>query len=121
MLRGERGRRLSLAEVATLCAGSNRHAAVLRTITVGELCSAAKQPSLPPPKLSDEALVLAIQQMFEASPDTWFASSDVRRRFGIPRWTALKHLGALVKRNALEKRGKKSGTRYRLAPRSEPR
>ena len=61
-----------------------------------------------------EALEHTVMRVFRAAEDEWFSSGFFVRYLGLERWTAQKICGELADKGLLERRGRTSGTRYRL-------
>ena len=55
-----------------------------------------------------------IIRVFERCSQEWLSSGFFARNMGLPRWTAQAELARLADTGLLERKGKTSGTRYRL-------
>jgi hypothetical protein len=84
----------------------------LAEITVLDLTQPASQTSLLPRGSSIEDAVLHV---FERLPSQWLTSGFFIRHLALQRWTAQALLAELAERGLLERDGKTSGTKYRLA------
>jgi DNA-binding IclR family transcriptional regulator len=64
----------------------------------------------------------AVMRVFQLLPHAWLSSGFFVRHVGLERWTAQGLLAELADRGWLERKGKTSGTRYRLPARlADPR
>jgi hypothetical protein len=61
-----------------------------------------------------ETIEHAVMRVFRAAEDQWFSSGFFVRHLGLNRWTAQSICGELAHAGLLERRGRTSGTRYRL-------
>jgi hypothetical protein len=104
---------LTLARLDVLLRG--RHGEDLAEITIENLSEAVLRRTIwlePGQSIED-----AVMHVFRLRPTEWFSSGFFIHHMGLERWTAQGLLAALAERGWLERRGKTSGTRYRLAAR----
>jgi hypothetical protein len=108
---------LTLARLDELL-GSRKYGDDLARLTIEELLE-------PPPRATTidlgEPIEAAVLRVFRAQPETWLTSGFFTRHLDLRRWTAQSVLAELAEHGLLVRRGKTSGTRYRLAPRSRAR
>lgn len=107
------GATLTIDRLNALLLGT--HGEDLGEITIHELAQPTPQSSLLPRGNSIEDAVMLV---FERLPSRWLTSGFFIRHMGLQRWTAQALLAKLAERGLLERDGKTSGTRYRLAARS---
>jgi hypothetical protein len=92
-----------------------RHGEDLAQLTVAQLTEATPRGTIwlrPGQPVED-----AVMHVFRLRGAEWFSSSFFVRHLGLRRWTAQKLLAELADRGWLRRKGKTSGTRYRLAAR----
>ena len=94
---------------------SEPYGEALAELTV-ETIQAWSDEGVPLGERRDETPREAIMRVFEGSPRRWLTSGFFIRHVGLARWTAQSELARLAELGLLEREGKKSSTRYRLAP-----
>lgn len=99
---------MSLAQLFELV-GDSAYAEDLRELRLAELFAATG-----PPVPMHGPTSHAVMRVFCLLGDEWLASSYFVRNLGLRRWTAQKICAELAERGLLERRGRTSGTRYRL-------
>ena len=100
--------RLTVDRVATLLA-DDTYGSILADLTLDEIRAMGGS------ELSFAWDGDAIIRVFERCSQEWLSSGVFARNMGMPRWTAQAELARLAGAGLLERKGKTSGTRYRLA------
>jgi hypothetical protein len=114
-LRQQRGA-LTLARLDELLS-SRKYGDDLARLTIEELLELPRATTID----LGESAEAAVLRVFRAQPETWLTSGFFTRHLDLRRWTAQSVLAELAEHGLLVRRGKTSGTRYRLAPRSRAR
>lgn len=87
----------------------------LRTLLSGPYAADVAQASLGEVlTTTDEVDAKILGYLRGFPPGTWLGSGQVQRDLHLNRWTAQAKLGQLAERGLLERKGRTSGTRYRL-------
>jgi hypothetical protein len=107
---------LTLARLDELL-GSRKYGDDLARLTIEELLELPRTTTID----LGEPIEAAVLRVFRAQPETWLSSGFFTRHLDLPRWTAQSILAKLAEHGLLVRRGKTSGTRYRLATRSRAR
>ena len=101
--------RLTVDRVAKLL-NDDKFGSLLAELTLDEVRARETEPTC---VLDGD--VNAIVRVFERCSQEWLSSGFFARNMGLPRWTAQAELARLADAGVLERKGKTSGTRYRLA------
>ena len=101
--------RLTVDRVETLLA-DDKYGSILGELTIDEIRARETEPAR---VLAGD--VDAIVRVFEGCSQEWLSSGFFARYMGLQRWTAQAELAKLADAGILERKGKTSGTRYRLA------
>jgi hypothetical protein len=92
-----------------------RHGEDLAQLTIAQLTKATPRGTIwlaPGQPIED-----TVMDVFRVRAAEWFSSGFFVRHMGLRRWTAQKLLAEFADRGWLRRKGKTSGTRYRLAAR----
>jgi hypothetical protein len=108
---------LTLERVALLL--KSTHGGDLADVTIRHICTVEPRRSIWLD--SSGSIEDAVMRGFQLLPHAWLSSSFFVRHVGLERWTAQSLLAELADRGWLERRGKTSGTRYRLSRLPDPR
>ena len=100
--------RLTVDRVATLLA-DDTYGSTLAELTIDEIRAMAELP------IVWDGDPNTIIRVFERCSQEWLSSGFFARNMGLPRWTAQAELARLADAGILDRKGKTSGTRYRLA------
>ena len=100
--------RLTVDRVDALLA-DDKYGSILADLTLDEIRAMEAKPS------AWNGDANAIIGVFERCSQEWLSSGFFARNMGLPRWTAQAELARLADAGLLERKGKTSGTRYRLA------
>ena len=101
--------RLTVERIDTLLA-DDKFGSILADLTIDEI--RARETEL---TCMCDGDVSAIIRVFQRSTQEWLTSGFFARNMGLQRWTAQAELASLADAGILERKGRTSGTRYRLA------
>ena len=100
--------RLTVERIATLLA-DDTFGPILAELTIDEIRAMAELP------IVWDGDPNTLIRVFERRSQEWLSSGFFARNMGLPRWTAQAELARLADAGILDRKGKTSGTRYRLA------